>query len=187
MTPLYFFRSKVIYFAKRDQSKCKFLRLLSARIKITNRVFFRFSITLQCHKRHNSFGLFQLKFYILSIKRASESTNWWKFMWAVKSLWIFALSHLPKPYKVSAKKIKKSYLSWQRFQIWHEKFGEFSPNPSKVWKFYFNGIYLSKVFKVWAKKLQRSYLSWQWTWMQNVNKPWPCGFKNGMKNSVNFH
>ena len=25
-------------------------------------------------------------------------------MWAVKSLWIFALSHLPKPYKVSAKK-----------------------------------------------------------------------------------
>ena len=23
--------------------------------------------------------------------------------------------------------------------------------------------------------------------MQNLNKPWPCGFKNDMKNWVNFH
>ena len=23
--------------------------------------------------------------------------------------------------------------------------------------------------------------------MQNLNKPWPCGFKNGMRNWVNFH
>ena len=73
------------------------------------------------------------------------------------------------------------------FQIWHEEFGEFSPNHSKVQKFHFDGLFLSKVYEVWAKKIQRSYLSWHWTVMQNLNKPWPCGFKNGMRNWVNFH
>ena len=48
------------------------------------------------------------------------------------------------------------------FQIWHEKFGEFSPNHSKVWKFYFDGLFLSEVCKIWAKKMQRNYLSWYW-------------------------
>ena len=46
-------------FHGRDQSKCKFLRLLSARIKIhqilvsfetTNQFFFKFCINLQCHE-----------------------------------------------------------------------------------------------------------------------------------------
>ena len=37
------------------------------------------------------------------------------------------------------------------------------------------------------KKVRRSYLSWHWTVMQNLNKPWPCGFKNDMRNWVNFH
>ena len=58
---------------------------------------------------------------------------------------------------------------------------------SKVPKFYFDGLFLSKVYEVWAKKIQRSYLSWHWTVMQNLNKPWPCGFKNDMRNWVNFH
>ena len=38
------------------------------------------------------------------------------------------------------------------FQIWHEKFGEFSSKHWKVWKFHFDGLFLSNVFKVWAKK-----------------------------------
>ena len=38
-----------------------------------------------------------------------------------------------------------------------------------------------------AKKIQMSYLSCHWRVMQNLNKPWPCGFKNGMKNWVNSH
>ena len=46
---------------------------------------------------------------------------------------------------------------------------------------------LPREYEVWAKKIQRSYLSWHWTVMQNLNKPWPCGFKNGMRNWVNFH
>ena len=38
------------------------------------------------------------------------------------------------------------------FQIWHEGFGEFSPNHSKIQKFHFDGLFLSKVYEVWAKK-----------------------------------
>ena len=45
-----FFRSNVVYFAQRDESKCKFFRLFSARIKIHQiRVIFekKKSVTLQ--------------------------------------------------------------------------------------------------------------------------------------------
>ena len=73
------------------------------------------------------------------------------------------------------------------FQIWHEGFSEFLPNHSKVWKFHFDGLFLSIVYEIWAKKIQRSYLSWHWTVMKHMNKPWPCGFKNGKRNCVNFH
>ena len=58
-------------------------------------------------------------------------------------------------------------------------------------------VLLSIVHEVWVKTIQGSYLSWHWTVMQNLNKPWPCGFKNGMRKSwieksyklflVNFH
>ena len=83
-------------------------------------------------------------------------------------------------------KIWRKSDSW--FPKWHEEFGKFSPNHSKVQKFHFNGLFLSKVYEVWAKKkIQRSYLSWHWTVMQNLNKPWPCGFKIGMRNWLNFH
>ena len=57
------------------------------------------------------------------------------------------------------------------FQIWHEEFGKFSPNHSKVQTFHSNGLFLSKVYEVWPKKKERSYLSWQWTVMQNLRNP----------------
>ena len=60
------------------------------------------------------------------------------------------------------------------FQIWHEKFGDFSPIHSKVQKFYFSGLFIL------------SYLWWHWTVMQNLNKPRPCGFKNDTMNWMNF-
>ena len=41
--------------------------------------------------------------------------------------------------------------------------------------------------KVSGKKIKRSYLLWHWMVIQNLNRPWPCGFKTGMRNSVNFH
>ena len=74
--------------------------------------------------------------------------------------------------------------SW--FQKWHQKFGEFSPNHSKVRKFHFDGLFLSKVYEVWAKKIQKSYLLWHWIVMQNLNKAWPFGFKYCIINLLNF-
>ena len=73
------------------------------------------------------------------------------------------------------------------FQIWQEEFGEFLPKHWKIQKFHFDELFSSKVSEVWAKKIQRSYPSWHWTAMQNLNKPWPFDFKNGMRNWVNFH
>ena len=48
-------------------------------------------------------------------------------------------------------------------------------------------LILSKVIRLELKKIQRSYLSWHWTMMQNLNKPWPWGFINGVRNWLNFH
>ena len=47
-------------------------------------------------------------------------------------------------------KLEEKADSW--FQKWHEEFGKFSPNHSKVQKFHFDGLFLSKVYEVWAKK-----------------------------------
>ena len=62
---------------------------------------------------------------------------------------------------------------WRKtdFQIWHEEFGEFSPNHSNIRKFHYftTGLFFSKEYEIWAKKIQRSYLSWHWTVMQNWN------------------
>ena len=84
-------------------------------------------------------------------------------MWAVESLSICTLMGLlSESYKVSAEKVEKSYLSWDWrvmqsaesrtdlwFQMWHEEFGEFLPNHSKVWKFHFDGLFFFEVYEVW--------------------------------------
>ena len=72
-------------------------------------------------------------------------------------------------------------------QIWHVEFGGFSSNHSKVQKCHLNELFLSKVYVVWSWKLRRSYLSWQWIEMQNLNEPWPCSFKNDIRNWVNVY
>ena len=59
--------------------------------------------------------------------------------------------------------------------------------PLKCLKISLWWVLFVQSMKVWAKKIQSSYLSWHWTVKQNLNKPWPCGFKNGMMNWVNFH
>ena len=59
ITPLYFFRSKVIYFVRKGLMKVQILEILSAQIKIhqilvifetTNWFFFKFFINLQYHE-----------------------------------------------------------------------------------------------------------------------------------------
>ena len=59
ITPLYFFRSNVIYFAQKEPIKVEILRISGAQVKIhqilaifetTNQFFSQFCITLQCHE-----------------------------------------------------------------------------------------------------------------------------------------
>ena len=96
---------------------------------------------------------------------------------------------LTKAYRVSAKKVQKSYFSWHWRMMESLKknwlFGSkndmrnlvnFHPTTQKVQKFHFDWLFLSKVYEVWAKKIQRCYISWHWTVMQNFNKLWPCGY-----------
>ena len=170
----------------------KFTQFLKQKIGFSSNFAQLFSI-----KKHNSFVLFWLKFYRISTKGAYRSTNLVQFYPAVKSLKCCTLvgSFCKNHKKFQRKKVQKTYLSWHWradmwFRIWHEEFSEFSPNHSKVQKFHFNGlfsVFLSKVCEVCAKKIQRSYLSWHWIVMQNLIKPWICGFKNGMRNRVNFN
>ena len=125
---------------------------------------------------------------------------WWNFAKFLKSeILHFDGFLLSKSYKVSVKKVHKSYLSWHwrlmqslkknwlvvsnmTWGIWW-----IFTQPLKSLKIPFDGLFFSKVFNVWAKKIQRSYLSWHWTAMQNLNKAWTCGFKNGIMNWVNFY
>ena len=139
----------------------KFTKFLKQQISFSLNFVSLFSVM-----RRNSSVLFQLKFYILSTKGAYQCTNLVKLQVSSQKSEIFYFDEvlLSKLSNVSCKKVMQSYLSWdwrvmQRLkknwlvvQIWHEEFGEFSPNQSKVWKFHFDGLFLSKVFKVWAKK-----------------------------------
>ena len=59
MDPLYFFSSKVIYFAQKEPTKVEILRILRVQVKIdqilliietTNRFYFKLCITLKCHE-----------------------------------------------------------------------------------------------------------------------------------------
>ena len=124
---------------------------------------------------------------------------WWNFTWPVESLKFGTLMgwFCPNHLTFQLKKVMKSCLSWQWrvmqslkknwLAVSYEDFGEISPNHSKVWETFSKETLLSKIYKVSAPKIHGSYLSWYWTVMQNLNKPWPCGFKNNMKNWISFH
>ena len=90
---------------------------------------------------------------------------------------------LNKVYIVWAKKVQRSYLSWNWrgiqnlegnrlfIQNWHKEFDRFWPEHSKVSNhFHFKRLLLSKVYIVWAKKVQKSYLSWNWRGIQNFER-----------------
>ena len=64
---------------------------------------------------------------------------------------------------------------------------DFHPTTQKSKSFTSIGYFCPKYIRFELKKIQRSHLSRHGTAMQKLNKPWPCGFKNGMRNWVNFH
>ena len=87
ITPLYFFRSNVIYFAQKGSFRCKFFRLFSAWIKIhpifvifetKSCFFFRFCTTIQYFLSWN--------FIYFRQKEPINIQIWWNFTWAVESL-----------------------------------------------------------------------------------------------------
>ena len=59
------------------------------------------------------------------------------------------------------------------FKKWHEEFGTFSPEHSKVSKLgLWWGHFVQSRKCMSLKNLQRSYVSWQWTMMQNLKRNW---------------
>ena len=74
----------------------------------------------------------------------------WNFIWIVESPNQIKFQ-LKKYQRVISHDNKEWCKVWRKtdlwFWIWHEEFIEFSPNHSKVWKFLFDGLFLSKVYK----------------------------------------
>ena len=95
-----------------------------------------------------------------------------------------------KVYIVWAKKVQRSYLSWnwRRIQkLWEKSTCRFKIGI-RIWQiltralknlkdFCFNGLLLSKVYIAWTKKVERSYLSWHWRAIQNLKKNWLAAWK----------
>ena len=89
-----------------------------------------------------------------------------------------------KVYKVSAKKIWRSYVSWYQRVVQNlKKNWFFVSKMTRIWwnltwalaslqNLHFYLLLLCKVFNVWPKKVQRSYLSWHWRVMQNLKNNW---------------
>ena len=176
------------------------MRLLSAQIKIhqilvrfetINQFFFTFCINLQCHetqlrctflaeilytfneRTQSRYKFGEIEYLKLGTLMGSLRQNNIKFQLKKTRRVISHERSLKKKWVVV------SNMTWRILWILTQ--------PPKVPKFYFNVLFLCKVSEVWAKKIRRSYLSWHWTVMQSLNKPWSCGFKNDMRNWVNFH
>ena len=105
---------------------------------------------------------------------------------------------LLKVYKISAKKVQRSYVSWDWRVVQNSKKNWFFVSKmTRIWlilirtlkslkNLHFDWSLLCKVYNVWPKKVQRSYVSWHWWVMQNFKKV-DLWFENDMKNLANFH
>ena len=117
---LYFFRSNITYFSWRNQSKCKFFRLLSARIKIhqilasfetANQFFFKFRINPQCHETQ------LLCTFLAEILYAFNKRSLSKYKFGeIQSLKFGTLMGCLRQNNIKFQLKKKSYLSWTKFK-----------------------------------------------------------------------
>ena len=121
ITHLYFFRRTLYTLLERDQSKCKFLRLLSARIKFTKflsflkqQISFFFQILHHFSALWDTTSLYfsSWNFMYFQQKKPIKVKIWWNFTWVVESLKFCSLMASFCKNKVSANKVQKSYLSW---------------------------------------------------------------------------
>ena len=128
ITPLYFFRSNVIYFSQKELMKMQFFKLLGARKNSENLKNF---LVLKIHQvlvifekkkmvilmilfsimRHNSMLPFKLKFYILSTKGTYQSTILVKFRLSSRKSKVSSFCKSDTNFRLK-KYLKKTYLSW---------------------------------------------------------------------------
>ena len=172
----------------------KFLSLLKQQIGFSSNFASLFSVL-----RHSSSVLFQLKFLYFQQKEPIKVQFWWNFTWSVKSLifctlmGFFCQNHIKFHLKKNTEEL--SVMTQESDAKFKEKlaygfkymeFFQFSFNHSKVQKFHFDGLLLSKLYEVWAKKYRGVIFHDTKQWGKVLIK-WPCSFKNGMRNWVNFH
>ena len=91
---------------------------------------------------------------------------------------------LLKAYKISAKKVHRSYVSWywRVVQNLKKNWSFVSKMPRTWWimiralkslkHLHFFWSLLCKVYDVWPKKLQRRYISWHWRDIHSLKKKW---------------
>ena len=119
ITPLCLFRSNVIYFEQKGPIKVQIfdtfmcldqIHQMLFIFKTTRGFFFKFCIPLH----YNSSVLFELTFYIFSIKETYHSTNSVTFHMSSQKSEIVYIDGLllSKPYKVSAEKALRTCLLW---------------------------------------------------------------------------
>ena len=87
-----------------------------------------------------------------------------------------------KIYKISAKKVQRSYVSWHWRVTQNLKKNQFVvSNMIRIWwilirvlkslqNLHFDWSLSRKVYNAWPKKVQSSYLWWHWSVMQNMKK-----------------
>ena len=102
---------------------------------------------------------------------------------------------LLKVYKISAKKVQRSYASWpwrvmqnlKKNRLLVSKMTRISVILIRALKsltnLHFDWSLLYKVYNIWLKKVQKSYISRHWRVMPNLT----CGLENDTKNLADFH
>ena len=161
------------------------------------------SVFLQTlHHSSVSWDIILLYFYswnfIYFQQKEHQSTNLVNFTWAVKSLKFCTLmgyfykNHIKfwlKKYRTiislkSDSKFKEKLTCGFKYHMRNSV--NFHPTTQKSENLTSMGYFCPKYMR-FEVKMQRSHLLWHWAVMQNLNKLWPCGFINGMRNWVNFH
>ena len=105
-----------------------------------------------------------------------------------------------RSYKLSATKVKKSFLSWHwrmmqkyfknltcGFKYDMRNLVNFYPTTQKSQKFFPMGFFCPKNTRFELQKYRGVIFHDAEYWYQIWINFWPCGFKSGMKNWVNFH
>ena len=109
---------------------------------------------------------------------------WWILTQVLESLknFHFNVLLLSKVYIVWAKKVQRSYLSWNRrgiqnwgeinspFQNWHKEFDKVWPDGSKVSKVFTFSLWANYILFELKNFIQRSNLSWNWRGIQNFER-----------------